>query len=87
MEKPAHVLDIKNQKRRTLLFAGVAGVGAFLVSKVLSKLTFDSDDEIVRSATFDNFTFEETGNEMTLREKGGEVIFVVDKASFKEWYL
>ena len=84
MEKPAHLLDIKNQKRRTLLFAGVTGVGAFIASKMLSQFSFDKGDEVVRSATFDNFTFEETGNEMTLREKGGEVIFVVDKASFKE---
>lgn len=64
--------------------AGFTGVGAFVVSKLLSQFTFDKGDEVVRKATFENFTFEETGNEMTLRENGGEVIFVVDKASFKE---
>ena len=84
MQNQPQQSDVKNQPRRTLLLAGFAGVGAFVASKFLSQFTFGKDDEIVRSATFDNFTFEETGNEMTLREKSGEVIFVVDKASFKE---
>jgi len=85
MAKLPFIPDIINQPRRTLLFAGVAGVGAFVATKLLSQFTFNQGgDEVVRSATFENFTFEETGDEMTLREKNGEVIFVVDKASFKE---
>jgi hypothetical protein len=84
MAKLPFIPDITNQPRRTLLFAGVAGVGAFVATKLLSQFTFNQDSEVVRSATFENFTFEETGDEMTLREKNGEVIFVVDKASFKE---
>ena len=84
MAKLPRIPDIINQPRRTLLFAGVAGVGAFVATKLLSQFTFNQGSEVVRSATFENFTFEETGDEMTLREKNGEVIFVVDKASFKE---
>lgn len=78
---------VKNQTRRTLLLAGLTGVGAFVASKVLSGLSLSlrtNEESIVSRAEFEHFVFEETSNEMTLREKGGEVIFIVDKASFKQ---
>lgn len=75
---------IENQKRRTLLLAGLSGVGAFFASKLLGQVTFSERSEIVRSATFENFTFVETDDEMTVSERGGDVIVVIDKTSFRE---
>lgn len=84
MVEKAPSLQVKNQSRRTLLLAGLTGVGAFVASKFLSNFTFDPGSKVVQRAEFQNYLFEETGDEITLREKGGEVIVVVDKASFRE---
>lgn len=88
MTQHADKPNVQNTSRRTFLTVGLTGAAAFILGKIfgedLAKL-FESepqyDGEIKKLG---NFTVIESDDEVVFKDRSGEDIFVVDKASFRE---
>jgi hypothetical protein len=79
-------LQVTNEKRRQMLKYG----GTALVAFVAGKIFGDHDSYFlpklqgpVKEVLFENFKLTENEDEMTLSDKSGEPIFIVDKSSFR----
>lgn len=73
---------VVKKERRTLLKLALFGGGAFLVGKLFGSFTDLFSDKVVKDVQFNNFRFVETGKKLTISEKDGQDILVVDKDSF-----
>ena len=78
--------QVTNQKRRTALAIGFTGLVAFVLGKFFGSdiVQLFGGEEMVSEKEFKNFKFTESKDEMILSDKGGDPIFIIDKASFKE---
>lgn len=79
--------EVKNNNRRTILAVGLTGAVAFIAGKIFGggvETLLGQSGGQNRSTEFQNFKLTETGKEITLSEKGGEPIFIIDKESFKK---
>ena len=78
--------SVKNKKRRTILTFGVLAVVTFILGKLFGEndsFLFPVSKGPVKETQFSNFKITESKDEMTLSDKSGEPIFIVDKASFR----
>lgn len=76
-----HKETVANERRRAFLVAGAAGVGAFILGKVLGpSLTFFAPEHTV--ADFKNFRIVDSEDEMRLFDKLGNEIVIIEKEGF-----
>jgi hypothetical protein len=70
-----------NQNRRKFLKWAAIGGGAFAVWKIFGSSTkfFGISDELSKETLFDNFRISETGKDLTIYEKSGKQIIVIEK--------
>jgi len=73
-----------DEKRRTFLTVGITAMVAFVISRFVDTQQWFKSEKIIREASFENFDVQETSDEIRLSTRGGEPIFIVDKASFRE---
>ena len=75
--------SIFNERRRTLLLTGAAGVGAFILGKILGpSLNVFAPDQSVKE--FDNFRIVDTKDEMRFFDKLGNEIVIIEKDGFTQ---
>lgn len=70
-----------NQNRRTFLKWLALGGGAFALWKIFgsSAKFFGASDELSKETLFENFRIKETGKDLTIYEKSGKEIIVIEK--------
>jgi len=69
---------VKNKRRNFLKFLAVGG-GAFLLGRALSSLPNSLVEKTTNTADFKNFKFVETNKKLTLYDRSGEEIIIVEK--------
>lgn len=76
---------IENKNRRTFLLMSVTGVLAFFAGKIFDagSLFTEPKKQVTAEKDFKNFSLTETGAELSLKDKEGNDIFIIDKDSFK----
>jgi len=78
-----HRETVANERRRMFLVAGAAGVGAFVLGKILGpSINLFSKDHTV--AEFENFRIVDGEDEMRLFDKLGNEIVIIEKEGFTE---
>lgn len=80
----AKQIPVVNQRRRMFLTAGFAAVVTFVASRFIKSSQLFTEEKIIQSTSFENFDLIETADEIRLSERGGEPIFIIDKASFRD---
>ncbi len=73
---------VANKNRRNVLKLTIFGIGAFVLGKLVSYLPDLFTDKVEKDIEFQNFSFVETKKSLTISEKGGEALLVVDKDGF-----
>ncbi len=65
--------------RRTLLKFALFGGGALIFGKLFGSITNLFTDKVIKQVDFNNFKFTETTKSLTIFDKGGEPLLIVDK--------
>ena len=78
---PTEVPVVKTERRNLLKFL-LVGAGAFVLGKLSNSLSGIGAEPVINSGDFQNFKFVETKKNLTLYEKNGEELLVVEKDSF-----
>jgi len=73
-----------DETRRTFLTVGITAIAVFVASRFVDTNKWFQKEKILSEATFEHFDIVETTDEIRLSERGGEPIFIVDKASFRQ---
>ena len=70
---------VPHRDRRNLIKLILFGAGAFAFGKLFGSFTDLFSDKIVNDIQFKNFRFVETEKSITVSEKGGEPLLIVEK--------
>lgn len=73
-----------NENRRTFFTVGITAIVAFAIGRAIDFTKLFTGQKIIKEASFESFDLVETTDEIRLSERGGEPIFIVDKASFRK---
>jgi len=73
---------VANPRKRTIIKLTLFGVGAFALGKLFGYLPDIFTDKVEKDIEFKNFSFVETNKSITISEKDGEALLVVDKDGF-----
>jgi hypothetical protein len=70
---------VAKKGRRNMLKLAVFGAGAFVLGKLFSYIPDLLGEKVIHDIEFKNFSFVETNKSITISDKSGEALLVVDK--------
>ncbi|MCC2630431.1 MAG: hypothetical protein K0S38_240 [Candidatus Paceibacter sp.] len=81
---PKKTHEVAKPDRRNLIKLLFVGGGAFVVGKLFGSFIDLFTDNVISTTEFKNFKFVETEKTMTISDKSGEALLIVDKDSGDE---
>ncbi|MES2436815.1 MAG: hypothetical protein V4519_02290 [Patescibacteria group bacterium] len=75
--------EVQKKTRRNMIKLALFGGAAFVLGKVFNSVTEHFSDKVIRNVDFQNFNFQESEKKLTISEKDGEPLLIIEKDSFK----